>query len=44
MLMQAIDRFLDGDEFTDLRRFTIHEDEWVALDLFRKVLRMGGDF
>ena len=39
-ISKAIDHFLDGDEFVDLRRFVIHADEWAALDLFRTILKV----
>ena len=37
---QAINMFLENDEFRELRKFTLSDAEWEALKIFEEILEV----
>jgi len=38
VLREAIDRFLENDDFKELRKYQLNENEWTALEVFKEIL------
>lgn len=43
-LVQAIDQFLDSDEFGELNKHKLGDLEWQALEAFKNILDVSSDF
>ena len=41
VLREAIDRFLENDDFKELRKYQLNENEWTALEVFREILAVS---
>ncbi|KAJ7764720.1 hypothetical protein B0H16DRAFT_1883353 [Mycena metata] len=44
IVRQAIDQFLDSDEFGELRKYKLGDLEWQALEAFKKILEVPHAF
>ncbi|KAJ7021762.1 hypothetical protein B0H16DRAFT_1330400, partial [Mycena metata] len=44
LLREAIDKFLTNDQFRDLHKYRLGEDEWDALEAFKRILSVPHAF
>ncbi|EKM49379.1 uncharacterized protein PHACADRAFT_201634 [Phanerochaete carnosa HHB-10118-sp] len=44
LLREAIEKFLHGAEFADLRKYSLNSEEWKALQIFPKILQIPHAF